>query len=137
MGHRKVRPEVMWRDIGDICVGVELGNVTPHRNIYLHSFYECSPEETAVKTTSRHSPACGKCHIALNMVLCFMVTLLQTTPPPSRPIQQPPLSTKEQVLRETGEFTCETAVKKVHISLFSLIQLFIGEEFVKYYTLWR
>lgn len=63
----------------------------------------------------------------------FNGSWLQTTPPPSRPIQQPPLSTKEQVLRETGEFTCEIVVWKVHISLFSLIQLFIGEEFVKCY----
>lgn len=94
----------------DTCVGAVLRNFTYCCNIYLHFFYERLLAETAVKTSSRHSPACGKCHIVLNMFLCCMVTLLQTTPPSSRPIQQPPLSTKEEMLKETSEFTHETSV---------------------------
>ena len=37
-----------------------------------------------------------------------MMTYLQTTPPSSRPIQQPPLTRKEEasIARETGEFIC-------------------------------
>lgn len=113
--HWKVRLEVIWHDIADICVGAE--------DIFIYIRFMSLPEETAVKTINRRSPACGKCNIVLNMFLCCMVSLLQTTPPSSRPIQQPPLSTKEEVLRETGEFTCE--IKSV------------VKEFVKYSTLWR
>lgn len=47
----------------------------------------------------------ASCEIRVkHFLICVCFCVLQTAPPSSRPIQQPPLSTKEEVTLGTGEF---------------------------------
>lgn len=59
----------------------------------------------------------------VSLSLCCMIIFLQTTPPSSRPIQQPPLTRKEEVSieRETGEFIWTQLTQRLNFVCFCII----------------